>query len=480
MSRRAALLATSFLCGANVMVQELLGFRVLAPSFGYSIYVWGNLLGLILGALAAGYFWGGKIADRRQDPAFLYKLIGAVAAYQLALLFGYRPVLEGLAGLGPVKGSCAATLVLFGPVMLGLSMVSPYVTKLLSKDMPVGGASGLVYGVSTLGSLAGVVAAAFLLIPVFGSHATLTASFAISLLTAAAGLWGGARKSALLLLAALPAAALSAPPARAGLLYAKDSAYFRVEVVRRGDRVIFYRDGTRSSELREGETFSGDYWDLFLLGAMFARPSRILILGMGTGTSLREYLRFFPEARIDAVELDPVVESVARRYFAVPDVPRLAVHVADARTFLSSGRGTYGFIELDVYRQPLQVPFYIATREFFAAVRRRLDADGVMMMNVVSQPGTEYLDRLAATVASEFPSVYAVRFKGNTLLFATAAPSTLGEVRRRIGAEARPELASLAARAQELFVYEAPAGRRRPFTDDLAPIEQLAAKALAR
>ena len=89
---RALLLSTSFICGANIMVQELLGFRILAPYFGYSIYVWGNLLGLILGALAIGYFIGGKLADRRPETSVLYSTILAASAYMCAMLFFYHAV----------------------------------------------------------------------------------------------------------------------------------------------------------------------------------------------------------------------------------------------------------------------------------------------------------------------------------------------------------------------------------------------------
>ncbi len=37
-----------FLCGAVVMVLELVGSRMLAPFLGTSIYVWTGLIGIIL------------------------------------------------------------------------------------------------------------------------------------------------------------------------------------------------------------------------------------------------------------------------------------------------------------------------------------------------------------------------------------------------------------------------------------------------
>ena len=35
-----------FVCGAVLMALEIVGSRVLAPSFGNSIFVWGSLIGV--------------------------------------------------------------------------------------------------------------------------------------------------------------------------------------------------------------------------------------------------------------------------------------------------------------------------------------------------------------------------------------------------------------------------------------------------
>jgi len=56
-----------FVCGACVMILELVGARLLAPYLGTSIYVWASLIGIILGALSLGYWLGGRLADRKPD-----------------------------------------------------------------------------------------------------------------------------------------------------------------------------------------------------------------------------------------------------------------------------------------------------------------------------------------------------------------------------------------------------------------------------
>ena len=56
--------ATSFLCGACVMVLEMTGSRLVAPFLGTSLVVWTALIGVIMASLCAGNWAGGLLADR--------------------------------------------------------------------------------------------------------------------------------------------------------------------------------------------------------------------------------------------------------------------------------------------------------------------------------------------------------------------------------------------------------------------------------
>src|SRR6476660_6089887 len=60
-----------FLGGFAVMVLEIIGARYLAKDFGGSFYVWISQIGVILIALALGYYFGGALADRHPRPSFL-------------------------------------------------------------------------------------------------------------------------------------------------------------------------------------------------------------------------------------------------------------------------------------------------------------------------------------------------------------------------------------------------------------------------
>jgi len=48
-------LAATFVSGATVMALEMVAVRLFAPYFGYSVYVWGTTIGVVMTAMVAGY-----------------------------------------------------------------------------------------------------------------------------------------------------------------------------------------------------------------------------------------------------------------------------------------------------------------------------------------------------------------------------------------------------------------------------------------
>src|SRR5437868_2704797 len=83
------LIVLVFVAGAVSLAIELSASRLLAPYFGTSLFVWANLIGLVLLYLTVGYYLGGRLADRYPRPRVLYGLT-AIAS----LLVGLIPVIS--------------------------------------------------------------------------------------------------------------------------------------------------------------------------------------------------------------------------------------------------------------------------------------------------------------------------------------------------------------------------------------------------
>src|SRR6266436_8555217 len=93
-SQRWMLYFAVFASGMTTLAVELSASRLLGSVFGTSNLVWANIIGLILIYLTAGYFIGGRIADRSPHPITLYRLIAWGAFFSGLVPLVARPVLS--------------------------------------------------------------------------------------------------------------------------------------------------------------------------------------------------------------------------------------------------------------------------------------------------------------------------------------------------------------------------------------------------
>jgi hypothetical protein len=149
---------------------QLLASRLLNPFFGSSLIVWAWLISTFLAAFSLGSMLGGWIsnAPRRQRERSQW-LVGLLAVGSLAFTAFFGRALLGqieLAFTEITSGLLVACLALFFLPVTTLSAFGPQcVQYLATRGTPPGQASGLIYGVSTLGNIAGVMLTAFVLIP---------------------------------------------------------------------------------------------------------------------------------------------------------------------------------------------------------------------------------------------------------------------------------------------------------------------------
>jgi MFS family permease len=182
---RLLIYSIAFLNGAVLLGLEIVASRMLAPYFGNSIYVWGSLISVFLLALSIGYGLGGIIADKVPTFKALGLIILAAGVLVILLPLVSLPVSKAIAGmnLDGRSGALLASAVFFLVPSVLMGMVSPYVIKLSAHDLAaIGTTAGLVYAVSTVGSIAGAIGVSFFLIPLMGTRAIVWFSGAVLLL----------------------------------------------------------------------------------------------------------------------------------------------------------------------------------------------------------------------------------------------------------------------------------------------------------
>jgi spermidine synthase len=482
-----------FVVGAGSLGAEIAAVHLLAPYFGASTIVWANTIGVVLVALAVGYWLGGRLADRhpRMRPLCMLALIAAVAL--AAVPFAARPLLDAAVvaldriSAGAFLGSLGAILVLVAVPVLLLGAVSPWAIRLAVGHVEEAGTvAGRLYALSTAGSLVGTLVSALVLIPFLGTRRTFLVFALLIAAVALPGLRPLRRYAVVPILIgaalALPTGTLRANP-DGRVIAERETPYQYAQVVERPD-------GTRLLELNEGlavhskyvpgTVLTDDYWDDHLVlpfAGLDRPPRRVAILGNSAGTMARAWTTLFPETTVDGVEIDSELSELGRKYFEMGG-PRLNVHTADARPFLRGSGQRWDGISIDAYRQPY-IPFYLATREFFSLVRSRLTPGGVVVVNVGHPEGQHELERaLAATMRTAFRHV--LRYPSeptNTQLVASTSPLSADALRRRAAVLPEPlERRALAAASG----LGPPLAGGEVYTDDRAPVEWLVDRSIVR
>ena len=476
--------------GTSTLGAEIAAARLMAPFFGASTIVWANTIAVVLVALSVGYWFGGRMADRRPDLRSLCLLV-LVASVLLGLVpIVAQPFLSlsvrafDDVSLGAGFGSLLGVLALVAIPVLMLGAVSPWAIRLkLSRIEDSGETAGRMYAISTVGSLLGTFLSALLLIPLVGTQRTFLV-FALALAVVSA--LGLGRRWALVPLGVAGLLALPIGTVKAAgegkVIHETDTEYQYARVIDHagGERTLELNEGQAIHSLyRPGTVLTGGYWDGFLVAPFAVRrdaPRRVAMLGFAGGTVARAYARYFPRARIDGVEIDSELFDIGRRYFGLRPRPQLHEYGEDARPFLRRIDARYDVIYLDTYRQPY-IPFYLSTREFFELARSRLAPGGVVVVNLGHPEGSDALEKvLSATMRSALPHVARDPIEPtNTILLASRAPisrANLLAASRRLPDDLRPlaqgSSARLAPRLRGGAVY----------TDDRAPVEWLVDKSI--
>ncbi|MEY4544335.1 MAG: hypothetical protein RL685_530 [Pseudomonadota bacterium] len=404
------LYAVSFWGGFQIMVLEMCGFRVLQTNLGSSVIVTGTLLTLIMVLLSAGYYTGGRLSRRFGSARPLLALLLAASVYtELATALLMEPlggvslqVYDALPNHPYLQTGLPAallTVLLYGPPVFVMSMISPFLIRMqsmLKQGADAGVASGFFMSLSTVGSIAGTMLASYVLIPFFGVTVAASASNAVFLALLAFAFIRHGRASNRRIALSMVGTLLFAGACLFGLhsrtverdpniVYQAESTYGRIKIQREKDEqgrelMAYYPSSIYThSLLYPNDPLRSLGALIFLVPALVRPPENILVLGSAAGGILRKIERVFPNAHVTGVDIDPQIHRVALDVFGVN--PRQATLVPrDARVFVRESRETFDFIIVDLFSGEF-IPPHCITQEFFELVRARLAPGGGMFVN---------------------------------------------------------------------------------------------------
>lgn len=427
-SRPTLALVIAFVSGLTSLGYQVLWTRLLAAGTGGSTYVFTMILGQFLLGIAIGALVFGLISRRLRSPIGL--LAGSQIAVALLAVWGLvfiisRPTgVDAFNALGTLQALSGAVVLVVLPATIVMGLAFPASAALLEdRDGRVATATGRLLAANTFGAISGTFLIPFFVIPAIGSPMAVVL---LALINAATGI-------------ALAATRLSRPVARVGIGGAGVAAAFilvaaiaipgaiidpteaRIRAI--GGQVQRAAEDEIAS-VRAGRAFGGE--QLWVAGTsmtlltvdaklmpilpLMLRPQSesALVVAFGMGSSFRAAL--IAGLEVEAVELVPSVPTMFGVFYADAEAvlanPRGRVIVADGRNHVELTDRRYDIIITDP-PPPIESSgvSVIASRDYYAEGRDRLNPGGVMMQWVPYGQTLEEFKAHVRTFRDVYPNV---------------------------------------------------------------------------
>jgi predicted membrane-bound spermidine synthase len=377
------------------MSVEIMASRLLAPYYGDTVYLWGSLIAVIMTALAIGYRQGGQKADIYSNNIELSNIILVAGVFIIMIPLSTPYVLELVQWIQvpTIYEPLLPSAILLTVPSIYLGMVSPYALRLSAKNLTnIGGVSGGLSSLNTVGGIVGTFLTVFLLIPNFGTREIITSLGVILVSVSMIGReWEYfALIVLLMIILVVPSNFFIGKLVVLGSgthVYSVDTPYSSLNVVDdwgKKTRTLYLDDFSHSKMyLNDSVKPVFKYTDFFNLAFGYSSNiTSVLFIGGGGFSGPKQFLADYPWVRVDVVEIDSVVVDVAYKFFNVPsNQPRLKVFIDDGRSYLKES-SKYDLIILDAYSKSY-VPFHLMTQEFFSIVAEHLNDEGVLVSNII-------------------------------------------------------------------------------------------------
>ena len=420
-SIRDAMLWMYGISGMLAISYEVLWTRLLVLHLGNSVYAYAIMLAVFLVGISLGSFVSGKwMAKARYPVAVLFSAVQIAWAFSIVLqvlqFTRFSSTLVWIAEIfGAVTVGTQFVILLLGalqllllPTFLSGALFPAVVTHLWKNGSSVADAVAQSYSVNTIGGIAGSIVAAFLLIPIFGTQASLFVLAAGNILLGLTGILVLAKGvierkifyasfAAVLIFAigswmihhrvnVIRSAKVFQTDAENELLHLEEDPTATITVEKRTQ----HRKPYRSLSVN-GVNVAGTSPDLFAIQKMQAhipvllygplKEKQILHIGFGSGGTAYS-ASLYPNSKITVVEIARGVVRNADLYFkdvnhGVVSSPKIQFIYFDGRSYLQNTRKTYDIILSDSIHPRFSGNGSLYTRDYYELVYSRLNPNGV-------------------------------------------------------------------------------------------------------
>jgi spermidine synthase len=448
--------AAAGIVGFTFFLMELVWFRMLGPLLGGTTFTFGLILAVALAGIGLGGAAYALLFRRLRPTVGAFGLTCGLEAACIALPFAVGDHLAILALLlrdwgaadfaAVVLGWAAVAAIVVLPAAFVSGIQFPLLVALLGQGgRDVGKQVGMAFAWNTVGAILGSLAGGFGLLPALTAPGTWRAAVVLLSALGLGALLLSLRRERGIGRLALPVAALGlslaliqAPGPTAvwrhaaigtGRALPEDRSHNKLRdwmhAIRR--RIIWEAEGVESSValaaadglgfVLNGRSDGNAVYDAptqvmlgILGGLLHPEPRKGLVVGLGSGQSAGWLAEVASIERVDVVELEPVIEEAARRGASanrnVLEHPGVRWIFNDAREVLLTSPERYDLIVSEPSSPYRAGVASLYTREFYAAVRNRLNEGGLFLQWLQAyEIDPQAVRTVLATLAAEFEHV---------------------------------------------------------------------------
>lgn len=430
MKQQKQFLVLSFIVGFSVMVVELTAARIIAPIAGNSIYTWTSIIGIILLGTSAGNYLGGRMIDKNNKPdiiATFFLLASLFILYITLIAQSNTQITQQITTFWLALITIVSLLFLIPAFLLG--GIYPMIVKQFVQNISnIGQSTGSISASWSIGSIVGTFLTGFIFIGYLGSAQTLLTISAL-LFFCSFWLYKKTKARMLCLVTYIIATLISfnynyKTPGNPALIFSKESNYYDIKVADiqipsvGKTRLLLLDGGSHSFESLSGIPIDS-YTNSYPFFSIFNKNIKdVAVIGGGSLALSNNFRKYYPNANIETIEIDPAVTATAEAYFTTDSLVTNNTQSIDGRVFLMNSNKKYDIIFSDAYNSFISVPWHLATQEFFRLAKSRLSDDGAFAINIVSpQEGEDnvFFNSLLATFTTVFDNHYILTYGNNPL-----------------------------------------------------------------
>lgn len=391
---------TTFIAGATGMIIELVASRILSPYLGNSNLIWTCIIGMMLAFMSLGYFIGGKLSDKHPKrnllSLFLLNSATFISLIPMIEIYAIEPISKINFSL-PLLAIICSTIT-FGIPSMFLATASPFAVKLKDKDLEkIGGVSGRMSALSTIGSIVGTFLAGFVLIPKLGVKNIILLVVIVLVILSYLIYEDKDIKYTIKIIATLVILVSLVLVGKKmflqkheDMILDTDSEYSRIWIKKftnnSGKEYNTLEVDKGYESIASGEkNLTADYlkyYDLF--NYYQENTENVLMIGGAAYTYPSYFLEQYKDKKIDVVEIDSKMTELAEKYFDLnTQNENLNIYHEDGRRYINTTQNKYDCILIDAFKG-LNVPFQLTTEEALIQAKRNLNENGIVITNIIS------------------------------------------------------------------------------------------------